>query len=176
MKLVLHQSGGHTKLVLHQSGAHIKLVLHQSGAHNAGDTIWFPINLERTSNWFSINLERTTQVTQTGSQSIWSAHHRRHKLNLHQSGAHNAGDTNWFSIDLERTSQVTQSGSPSIWSAHHRRHKLVLHQSGTHIILVLHQSGAHITGEANWVSINLDANQTGSPSIWSPHQTHSPSI
>ncbi|KAK3728720.1 hypothetical protein RRG08_041681 [Elysia crispata] len=27
-------------------------------------------------NWLSINLERTSQVTQTGSPSIWSAHHR----------------------------------------------------------------------------------------------------
>ncbi|KAK3777331.1 hypothetical protein RRG08_004730, partial [Elysia crispata] len=58
-----------------------------SGAHTIGDTNWFSINLERTcnwfsinpegtSNWFSINLERTSQVTQTGSQSIWSAHLR----------------------------------------------------------------------------------------------------
>ncbi|KAK3743607.1 hypothetical protein RRG08_004725 [Elysia crispata] len=42
-----------------------KLVLHQSGAHISGDT-----------NWFSINLERTSQVTQTGSPLIWSADHR----------------------------------------------------------------------------------------------------
>ncbi|KAK3743608.1 hypothetical protein RRG08_004726 [Elysia crispata] len=177
MKLVLHESGGHTKLVLHQSGAQIKLVLHQSGAYNAGDTNWFPINRERT-----------TLVTQTGSLSIWrtdhSAHQRRSKLVLHQSGAHirlvlhqsgahikldlnqseahNAGnanwfsiilertsqitdDTNWFSIELERTSQVTQTGSPSISSAHHRRHKLVLHQSG-----------ANNAGGTNWFPNNLE--------------------
>ncbi|KAK3743602.1 hypothetical protein RRG08_004721 [Elysia crispata] len=109
MKLVLHQSGGHTKLVLHQSGAHI-----------TGDTNWFSINLECKSEEKQIGSPSIRRAHQTGSPSIWSAHHRRSKLVLNQSGAHISGDTNWFSINLERISQVTQTGSLLMWSADHR--------------------------------------------------------
>ncbi|KAK3775160.1 hypothetical protein RRG08_057284 [Elysia crispata] len=74
-------------MVLYQSRAHIKLSksnwffinLERTSnwfSNNLERTSnWFYINLERTSNWFSINLECTSQVPQTGSPSIWSAHH-----------------------------------------------------------------------------------------------------